>query len=61
VGDLVTAVGLVLVLEGAMYALAPDQARRAMAVLLAQPASVVRAGGIVAVLAGFVIVWAVRG
>ena len=60
-GDLVTAVGLVLVIEGAMYALAPDQARRAMAALLDQPASVVRTGGIVAVLAGFVIVWAVRG
>ena len=59
--DLVTAIGLVLVIEGAMYALAPDQARRAMAALLAQPASVVRTGGIVAVLAGFVIVWAVRG
>lgn len=60
-GDFVTAIGLVLVIEGAMYALFPGHARRAMAVLLAQPAPVVRTGGIAAVAAGFAIVWAIRG
>jgi uncharacterized protein len=60
-GDFVTAIGLVLVIEGAMYALFPDHARRAMALLLGQPASVVRTGGVVAVAAGLAIVWAIRG
>ena len=59
--DLLTAIGLVLVIEGAIYALFPDQARRALSVMLAQPSSLLRTGGAVAVLVGFVLVWLVRG
>ncbi|MSP82005.1 MAG: DUF2065 domain-containing protein [Alphaproteobacteria bacterium] len=58
--DFLTAIGLVLVIEGVVYALLPDQAKQALALMMKQPAQTLRIGGLVAVAAGFVIVWAVR-
>lgn len=59
--DLVTAVGLVMVIEGVLYALYPDGMKR-MAVTVAQiPAAVLRRTGLLASLAGFFIVWLVKG
>jgi uncharacterized protein YjeT (DUF2065 family) len=59
--DLATALGLVLVLEGLALALLPDHARRAMAEILSQPSPRLRAGGVVMLAAGVLVVWLVRG
>jgi uncharacterized protein YjeT (DUF2065 family) len=60
-GDVLTALGLVLVLEGLTFAAAPEPAKRALARLLVQPASRLRAVGVLAMLAGLLLVWTVRG
>jgi hypothetical protein len=61
VGDLLTALGLVLVLEGLLYAVFPVQMKRLVVAVLDLPASVLRAGGLVAATAGVLVVWLVRG
>lgn len=55
------AFGLVFVIEGALYALFPDQMRRFMAMSLSLPPDQMRTAGLVALLIGFLIVWLVRG
>jgi uncharacterized protein YjeT (DUF2065 family) len=59
--DVVTALGLVLVIEGLTFAAAPESAKRALAALLAQPAGLLRGVGVLAMLAGLALVWAARG
>lgn len=59
--DLVVAFGLVLVIEGALYALFPDAMQRFMALALEQPAHGLRTAGLAAAIAGVAIVWLVRG
>jgi hypothetical protein len=58
--DLLTAIGLVLVIEGIVYALFPEQAKRAVAIVLGQPPQTLRVAGLTAIAVGFAIVWAVR-
>ncbi len=58
--DLWAAIGLVLALEGALYALFPDGMRRVLADVLAQPPGRLRTGGLVACVVGVVIVWLAR-
>ncbi len=58
---LVTALGLLLVIEGLALALMPDLLKRLVADILAQPAHQLRFGGIVSAAIGLVIVWLVRG
>jgi hypothetical protein len=58
--DLATAIGLVLVIEGVVYALFPEAARRALAIVMEQPIGTLRLGGLVAIALGFGIVWAAR-
>jgi len=59
--DGLTALGLVLVIEGLALAAAPDSAKRALMTLLKQPSGLLRGVGIAAMLAGVTLVWAVRG
>ncbi len=59
--DLIVGVGLVLVLEGLLWALAPDMARRLLEMATQTPPATLRASGWVAVAAGVVLVWLVRG
>ncbi|MGB8273730.1 MAG: DUF2065 domain-containing protein [Alphaproteobacteria bacterium] len=59
--DLWAALGLVLVIEGLLYAAAPDGMKRMMAQAHQIPSSVLRAGGLAAAFCGVLIVWAVRG
>lgn len=59
--DLITAIGLALVLEGVLYALFPDVARRMMAFALSSPVAHLRIGGLVAVILGVTIVGLIRG
>jgi len=58
--DLVTALGLVLVIEGALYALFPAPMRRIATQVLGQPEGALRTAGLISALVGFVIVWLVR-
>lgn len=59
--DLLTAVGLILVIEGSLYALFPDGMKRVMAQVLAMPSGSLRTVGVVAVALGAALVWWIRG
>lgn len=59
--DFVTAVGLVLAIEGALYALFPRGMQRMMRGALEMPPAALRNGGIAALLLGFAVVWMIRG
>lgn len=51
-------VGVVLAVEGLLYAVAPEAMRRAVAALAAQPEQRLRAGGIAAAIIGVALAWA---
>lgn len=59
--DLLTAIGLVLVIEGVLYALFPDGMKRMMAMALTQPSAMIRLSGLAATFVGVVVVWLIRG
>lgn len=59
--DLAVGVGLVLVIEGMIWALAPQLARAMLAAAAATPEATLRATGWAAVALGAAIVWLVRG
>jgi len=59
--DLVTALGLVLVIEGLLLALMPDLLKRLVAEILTQPPRRLRVGGLISAAGGVVIVWLARG
>jgi len=55
-----TALGLVLVIEGALYALFPEGMKRAAARALLVPPQALRLAGLAAACAGVALVWLVR-
>jgi len=59
--DLVAALGLVLAVEGILFAAFPDATRRAMYEASQTPRDRVRLVGLVSGVTGVLIVWAVRG
>lgn len=59
--DLLVAVGLVLVIEGLLWALAPSFGKRMLDAASQMPESSLRMAGAAAVAAGVLIVWLVRG
>jgi uncharacterized protein YjeT (DUF2065 family) len=59
--DLFTGLALVLVLEGALWAIAPDGMKRAAAMALGVANQQLRVGGLVAVALGVFLVWLMRG
>lgn len=59
--DLLVAAGLVLVIEGLLWALAPGFGRRMLDAASQMPDSSLRIAGAGAVAAGVLIVWLVRG
>jgi len=59
--DLLTAVALVLVIEGGLYALFPEGMRRMMAQMQELPESRLRAMGVIGAVVGVVGVWLLRG
>jgi uncharacterized protein YjeT (DUF2065 family) len=59
--DLATAVGLVLVLEGLLWAVSPGAMKRAAALALGFADEQLRLGGLAAVAVGVLLVWLVRG
>ena len=58
--DLLTALALILVIEGIVYALVPDGMKRLAAQATKVPAQSLRAGGLIAAILGVVLVWALR-
>jgi uncharacterized protein len=56
-----TALGLVLVIEGALYALFPEGIKRAAARALMVPPQALRLAGLAAACVGVLVVWLVRG
>ena len=59
--DFFAALGLVLVIEGLLYAVAPDLAKRIAETARLTPTDSLRVAGVVAVASGVGIVWLVRG
>ncbi|HYE49806.1 MAG TPA: DUF2065 family protein [Azospirillaceae bacterium] len=59
--DLLTALALVLVIEGVCYALAPDLMRRMAARAALMPSAQLRVGGLLGAAAGVAAVWLIRG
>ncbi|WP_037449362.1 DUF2065 domain-containing protein [Skermanella stibiiresistens] len=59
--ELLTALALVLVLEGVAYALFPDLMRRMLAVALMTPVGQLRIAGLIAATCGVGLVWLMRG
>lgn len=59
--DLLTALALVLVIEGLVLAIAPDMPRRLYAMMSELPPEQLRLGGVVAVALGVLFVWFLRG
>ena len=59
--ELVSALGLVLVAEGLLYALAPSLAKRLAESVREMAPDALRTGGVVAVAVGVAVVWLARG
>ena len=59
--DLWTALALLLVIEGSLYALFPGPMRRVIAEALTLPEGRLRMAGLCAAVVGVGIVWALRG
>lgn len=59
-GDLATALALVLVIEGVLYSLFPDGMRRMVVQAMMLPRSAVRLGGLAAAFVGVGAVWLIR-
>ena len=58
--DLITALALILVIEGALYALFPDGMKRAVMSIADMPATILRNAGLIAAAVGVIIVWLIR-
>ncbi len=59
--DVATAIGLILALEGALYALFPDFMKRMAAQVIQSPGDSLRVAGVVSAAIGVALVWLVRG
>ena len=60
-GDFVVAVGLVLALEGLLFAAFPGAAKQAMVSVLETPDPLLRVVGIVCAVIGVLAIWIIRG
>ena len=58
--DFLTALALILVLEGIAYALLPETMKRLAARASATPAQALRFGGLIAACFGVILVWVLR-
>jgi uncharacterized protein YjeT (DUF2065 family) len=59
--DLATALALVLVLEGVLWAIAPEGMKRAVMLIADLPGSRLRTAGLVIAGFGVFLVWVIRG
>jgi uncharacterized protein YjeT (DUF2065 family) len=61
VTDLLTALALMVALEGVLYALFPGGMQAMMRVAIAQPPATLRLAGVLAATLGVLLVWWIRG
>jgi hypothetical protein len=61
VSDLIVGIGLVLVIEGLLWALLPSAGLRLLAAAASTPQQALRLAGLASVAAGVALVWLVRG
>jgi len=59
--DLLVALGLLLVIEGTLYAAFPGGLKRMMTMVQDIPDQSLRSGGVAAIALGVAVVWLVRG
>jgi uncharacterized protein YjeT (DUF2065 family) len=59
--EIVAAIGLVLVLEGALYALFPEFMKRMAQQVIETPGDTLRVAGVVSAALGVAVVWLLRG
>ena len=59
--DILIAIGLVLAIEGTLYALAPGAMLRALRAMQEMPEQTLRIGGVVALAVGVLVVWIAKG
>ena len=59
--DFLTAIGLLFVVEGVLYAVSPQGMQKMMRQALEISPTVLRVGGVVAMCFGFFVVWLIRG
>jgi len=58
--EIVLALGLLLLIEGALYALMPERMQQLMEMMRQQPAERLRVAGLVAAAVGVALMWLVR-
>jgi uncharacterized protein len=58
--ELLTALGLAVAIEGALYALFPATMKRVLREALEQPENILRVAGLAAAVGGVAIVWLIR-
>jgi len=58
--EVLLAIGLLLVIEGALYALMPERMKKLMEAMQAQPADRLRIAGLAAAAVGVALMWLVR-
>lgn len=58
--NLATALALILVIEGALYALFPEAMKRMLVRIMTLPVGSLRMAGLVSAVTGVVIVWFIR-
>ena len=61
IAELLTALALILVIEGVLYALFPDGMKRILAQVMTMQAASLRTTGLVSAFIGVVLVWLLRG
>lgn len=59
--DFLTALGLMLLMEGSLYALFPDKMKQIMAQMIGVPSAAIRTVGLIFAIFGFLIVAVLRG
>lgn len=58
--DFLAGVGILLMLEGLLFAASPNWMRKAMQSALASPDNILRAIGLVSAVVGLILIWLVR-
>lgn len=58
--EVLTALGLILIIEGGLYAVFPAGMKRAMLIIQAQPDAYLRNAGFGAATAGVALIWAIE-
>ena len=59
-GDFITALGLVFVIEGLLYAFVPGHLKKVMVLMQSTPEDGLRLGGLIATALGVALVWIAR-